>query len=122
MVHVMMGSAFVVIMIAVAVTIVILVLVPAVVAVLRVARRHAQADASPLRNDEAVVLDKRTHIEAVERGPAGQRYYVTFQFNDGRRVELEVSGPESGLLVVGDHGTLAWRGPRYLGFTREIMR
>ena len=25
-------------------------------------------------------------------------------------------------LVVGDQGTLAWKGPRYLGFAREVLR
>jgi len=54
--------------------------------------------------------------------PSDQRYYVTFEFTSGSRLELDVPEPESGMLVVGDQGTLAWQGPRYLGFAREILR
>jgi len=101
---------------------VVLALVPAVVAILRVARRWSLAKASPVRRDEVVALDKRTHVVSGGNGPSSQRYYVTFQLNDGRRVELEVTGPQSGMIVAGDRGTLEWQGPRYLGFARELLR
>lgn len=46
-------------------------------------------------------------------------YYVTFEVESGDRMELTVSGQESGLLVVGDRGQLTFQGTRYLGFVRE---
>lgn len=95
---------------------------PVVIAVLRVARRRRQVAASPHLRAEAVVVDKRTRVMANDRGPTDQTYFATFQFPDGNRLELEVPGRESGLLVVGDRGSLDWQGPRYLGFAREILR
>ena len=46
-------------------------------------------------------------------------YYVTFQVESGDRMELRVSGPEYGMLIEGDHGTLTFQGTRYLGFERS---
>ncbi len=46
-------------------------------------------------------------------------YYVTFEVESGDRMELEVSGEESGLLVEGDSGMLTFQGTRYLGFERS---
>ena len=51
-----------------------------------------------------------------------QRYFVTFQFPDGNRLELAVSGPESGMLTPGDRGILEWQGAQFAGFARQILR
>ena len=67
------------------------------------------------------MVDKRTQLTR-SGAAAEQRYYVTFQFPTGGRLELEVPPSDSGMLVVGDAGRLDWRGTRYLGFTREILR
>ena len=93
--------------------------IPMVIAMLRVARRWSIEKRSPLAKAEARVVDKRT---ALGGRPGDQCYYVTFELPTGQRLELDVSGRESGVLVVGDQGTLAWQGPRYLGFAREILR
>ena len=45
-------------------------------------------------------------------------YYVTFQFESGDRLELELQGYEYGLTVEGDKGKLTFQGTRYLGFER----
>ena len=66
------------------------------------------------------MVDKRTELAGGRSDD--QRYYVTFEFPTGHRLELDVPGRESGLLVVGDQGTLAWQGPRYRGFAREVLR
>ncbi|HEY3546604.1 MAG TPA: DUF2500 domain-containing protein [Propionicimonas sp.] len=109
-----------VVAIAVVVTFAILLGIPVVIAVLRVARRRSIEKRSPLSRAEARVVDKRTELAG---GRAeDQRYYVTFEFPTGNRLELEVPGRESGVLVVGDQGTVAWQGPRYLGFAREVLR
>jgi len=46
-------------------------------------------------------------------------YYVTFEVESGDRMELQVTGEESGLLVEGDQGQLTFQGTRYLGFVRQ---
>ena len=47
------------------------------------------------------------------------RYFVTFQFESGDRLELELQGREYGLLVEGDKGKLNFQGSRYLGFDTD---
>lgn len=116
-----MGSLWMVVMLT-AVVLAVMIGIPIVIAGIRVASRRSVERAYPRLQAEARVVDKRTRIEGGSRVPTDQRYFVTFEFPDGSRLELDVPGPESGLLVVGDHGSLEWQGHRYLGFTREIMR
>jgi hypothetical protein len=94
--------------------------IPLVIAMIRVARRWSIEKRSPLAEVEARVVDKRTELAGGRSDD--QHYYVTFEFPTGQRLELNLSGRESGMLVVGDRGTLTWQGPRYLGFSREILR
>lgn len=47
-------------------------------------------------------------------------YYATFQFDSGDRIELQMSGPDFGLIIEGDRGKLTFQGTRYLGFERTI--
>ena len=95
--------------------------IPAVLATIRVARRWRRDRSAPELQAEATVVDKRTQITR-SGAAAEQRYYATFQFPTGGRLELEVPASEAGMLVVGDAGRLDWRGTRYLGFAREILR
>ena len=72
----------------------------------------------------ASVVAKRTDIHRRRGGAHGHRhtsttYYVTFQVESGDRIELNVSGPEYGMLVEGDRGDLSFQGTRYLGFERK---
>jgi hypothetical protein len=115
-------SGLLILVIALAVAVATLAVIPVVIAVARTARRRSVENASPILRAEAVVVDKRTHIIGSGRESAQQLYFVTFQFPDGSRRELEVPALESGVLVLADRGTLEWRGPRYRGFTREILR
>ena len=46
------------------------------------------------------------------------RYFVTFELENGKRLEFHVKGTESGMLAEGDTGTLTYQGTRYLGFDR----
>ena len=46
------------------------------------------------------------------------QYFVTFELEDGKRLELGVKDPEYGMLAEGDRGRLSWQGTRYLGFER----
>ncbi len=46
-------------------------------------------------------------------------YYITFEVDSGDRMELQVQGQDSGLLVEGDAGMLTFQGTRFLGFERR---
>ena len=46
------------------------------------------------------------------------QYFVTFELENGKRLELGVKDPEYGMLAEGDRGRLSWQGTRYLGFDR----
>lgn len=50
------------------------------------------------------------------------KYFVTFEFESGDRLEFHVSGKEYGLLSEEDIGMLTFQGTRYLGFEREKVR
>ena len=47
------------------------------------------------------------------------RYFVTFELENGKRVELGVKDPEYGMLAEGDQGVLSFQGTRYLGFEHK---
>lgn len=86
---------------------------------------------SPRLTVEAQVVAKRTDVTFHNQGSPGDingghgftatsstRYYVTFQFESGDRIELPVAGQDYGILVEGDKGRLSFQGTRYLGFDR----
>ena len=115
-----MGGWGVLLLMAVA-TVVVLVGVPTVLAIIVALRRRRSYGSVSRMQAEARVVDKRSLI-AGGGASVDQRYYVTFQFPDGNRVELAVPASEAGMLIVGDGGRLEWQGSSYLGFAREIMR
>lgn len=74
----------------------------------------------------AKVINKRTqvgrhhhHHEEHIHSYQYTNYFVTFEVESGDRIELEVSGEESGLMVEGDQGMLTFQGTRFLGFERQ---
>ena len=83
---------------------------------------------SPRLTVPATVVAKRTNISHHhhhDHGGTGMHhtghsstYYVTFQVESGDRMELQMTGPEFGLLIDGDRGRLTFQGTRYLGFER----
>jgi len=97
----------------------VLLALPLVLRVILALRRASQITKAPRLASEVIVVNKRTEIPTAR---ANQEHYVTFQFSDGQRVELNVLGSQSGMLSVGDQGTLDWQGSRFHGFTREILR
>ncbi len=110
----------IVVLVAIA-AVLVLAAIPGVLAIVRVARRWSRDRSATELQAEARVVDKRSQITH-SGATAEQRYFVTFEFATGSRFELEVPPSESGMLVVGDEGRLDWRGTRYLGFAREILR
>lgn len=49
-------------------------------------------------------------------------YYVTFEREDGTRIEFSIAGTDYGLLVEGDQGVLRSQGSWFKGFSRHIAR
>lgn len=48
--------------------------------------------------------------------------HVTFELEDGRRMVFALPGEIAGQLIVGDTGALMWRGTKFAGFQRQILR
>ena len=78
-------------------------------------RKKRQNDNSPRLTSEATVVTKRTHVWGDH---SRTDYYVTFQFESGDRLELEIPHNQFGYLVEGDKGKLTFQGTRFLEFNR----
>jgi hypothetical protein len=81
------------------------------------AATNARNNALPVQDVLAKVLSKRSQVSGEYRYTT---YYVTFELTDGQRAEFELKGPEFGVLMEGDFGTLRHQGTRYLGFQRQL--
>ena len=101
---------------------IVMMLAPTVQRAATAVRRGSQIANSPELSSDATVLSKRIEVASIDGGRTTQRHFATFQFPSGERAEFELTGHEFGLLAEGDQGTVQWKGPRYRGFTREIMR
>lgn len=81
---------------------------------------------SPRLTVPARVINKRTQVghhhsaNDHHHSHTYTRYYVTFEVESGDRMELQVTGQESGMLIEGDQGQLTFQGTRYLGFERTM--
>lgn len=88
-------------------------------------RRWNRNNQSPRLTVPASVVAKRTQVGHRGGGVEDHHhygytsYFVTFQVESGDRMELQVDGPQSGLLVEGDQGLLSFQGTRFLGFERR---
>ena len=92
------------------------------------AQEKRKNDASPRLTVPASVVTKcaqvgTTHHHNAATNTGGTyyntKYFATFQFESGDRLELSVSPGEYGMLVEGDRGQLSFQGTRYLGFARK---
>ncbi|QTD43392.1 DUF2500 domain-containing protein [Sporosarcina sp. Te-1] len=76
---------------------------------------------SPKLSVPAQVVAKRTHTWGGSGDSSARTsYYATFQVESGDRMELQLSGTETGMLAEGDIGILTFQGTRYLGFERKL--
>lgn len=89
------------------------------------AKRKHKNDQSPRVTANAKVVSKRMQVgqnrsgdNDMMRSYTYSKYFVTFEFESGDRLELPVDGSDYGLLVEGDTGKLSFQGTRYLGFQR----
>lgn len=78
---------------------------------------------SPRLTVDATVIAKRTNVThnrtRDHHHHTSTSYHVTFEVASGDRMELEMDGPEYGMLLEGDQGQLSFQGTRYLGFQRN---
>lgn len=82
---------------------------------------------SPRLTVPARVINKRTRVGYRRHRGASDHYhshgytnyFVTFEVESGDRMELEVTGEESGLMIEGDQGMLTFQGTQFLGFERK---
>jgi hypothetical protein len=89
--------------------------------------RAIQNAASPLLMRGARIVGKREHISANSNAEnrtssTTTTYYLTFEFTDGVREELQVAAREFGLLMEGDQGTLRSQGTWFKGFERDRVQ
>ena len=78
--------------------------------------RRRENDRAPRLTADASVVAKRTHVWGDH---SHTDYYVTFQFESGDRLELEVPHDRFGYLAEGDMGRLTFQGTRFLEFNRK---
>ena len=92
------------------------------------AQEKRKNDASPRLTVPASVVTNRAQVGTTHHHNAATntggtyyntKYFATFQFESGDRLELSVSPGEYGMLVEGDRGQLSFQGTRYLGFERK---
>ncbi|CUN93856.1 MULTISPECIES: DUF2500 domain-containing protein [Clostridium] len=72
----------------------------------------------------STIISKRINVSHHHHGEThttsrSTTYYTTFQFDNGERLELKVSGKEYGLMAEGDKGILSFQGTRFISFERE---
>jgi hypothetical protein len=78
----------------------------------------------PIIPVEAKIVAKRYNVRHHHRSNTHHHssstiYYVTFEFTNGERIELNVPSYEFGMLAEGDQGILNFQGTRYISFTRN---
>ena len=81
----------------------------------------------PIIPVNSIVSSKRVSVthhnhntgENMMHNSTSTSYYVTFEFENGERMELEISGREYGLIAEGDKGVLSFQGTRFISFERN---
>ncbi len=73
----------------------------------------------PIVGADVRVIAKRAQTHGGGNMRAGTRYFATFEFATGHRLELQIPSNEIGMIAEGDEGTLTHQGTRYKGFLRR---
>lgn len=73
-------------------------------------------NSSPQLTVDAKVVSKRSHVWGDH---SHTDYYATFEFQSNDRLELSLSGSETGMIVEGDTGKLTFQGTKFISFTRS---
>ncbi|MBY0009741.1 DUF2500 domain-containing protein [Paenibacillus typhae] len=82
-------------------------------------------NSSPLLTIPARIVSKRSEVRQQQLQDDNQSsrtsttYYLTYELQDGERMEFKVDGSEFGMSAEGDRGLLTYQGTRYHGFQRH---
>ncbi|WP_107948811.1 DUF2500 domain-containing protein [Lysinibacillus parviboronicapiens] len=80
----------------------------------------AKNNAAPVLTVPAKIVTKRTNTRGGSGNSAAHTtYYVTFEFQNGDRIELQLNGRKYGQLADGDFGLLTFQGTRFQIFERH---
>lgn len=83
-------------------------------------KEYAANKEKPVETVPARVITKRTHTwGGAGDSSAHTSYYVTFELENGERIEMPVNGTFFGLHTEGDVGMLTHQGTQMMGYERE---
>ncbi|MEC0127447.1 DUF2500 domain-containing protein [Paenibacillus pabuli] len=70
----------------------------------------------------STIVAKRTRVSGgAGDSSATTSYYITFELDNGERIELNVGGNDFGMLVENDRGMLTYQGTRFKHFERDVQ-
>lgn len=72
----------------------------------------------PVQSCVVTVVSKRIQ-QTTFAGDGVTKYFSTFQLENKKRIELQLSGEDYGLLAEGDYGELMYQGNRFINFERK---
>ena len=85
-------------------------------------KQYASNKSKPVETLPAKVIAKRPHTwGGTGNTSAHTSYYVTFELENGERLELPVNDNFYGMNVEGDTGMLTHQGTQMISFEREII-
>lgn len=81
-------------------------------------------NSSPLLTIPARIVSKRSELRQQQQDDSNNSrtsttYYLTYELENGVRMEFRVDGNEYGMSAEGDRGILTYQGTRYQGFERQ---
>jgi hypothetical protein len=77
--------------------------------------RWLRNESAKLVETQGKVISRRANVSSRMFGTSTW-YYITFEFEENRRIELRVPGNQFGLIVEGDHGKIIFKGSRFINF------
>lgn len=80
--------------------------------------RGMKNNASPRLTVPARAVSRREEYHSRRDMHGWTQYFVTFEFESGDRLELEMQGEQYGMIVEGDQGQLTFQGSRFVAFER----
>lgn len=83
-------------------------------------KQYASNKAKPVETVPARVIGKRPHTWGGSGdSSAHTSYYITFELENGERIEMPVSAEFYGMNIEGDAGMLTHQGTHMINFERE---
>ncbi|MDQ0195581.1 DUF2500 domain-containing protein [Paenibacillus wynnii] len=77
-------------------------------------------NAAEITRQRSKIVDKRSEVWGGSGdSSANTSHFITFEFEDHTRKELQVRSDQYGLITVGDQGELIYQGTRFKEFIRQ---